>query len=308
MRVDVCIATCQRPQGLQRLLGGLQSQLLPGREEPEVRVVVVDNDPAGSARGVCEEARTWLRFPLVYVVEKRRGIPQARNTAVATALDHAEFLAFVDDDEIPDAGWLAELLRVQRARGADAVAGPCLPLFEEGAPDWVTRGRFFEHPRHTTGARIDYAFTHNVLVGTAAVAGMPALFDERLALAGGSDVEFFERFAESGRRIVWADAAVVHEWIPASRARLSWLLRRAFRVGCSQTRVERWRRPRRRSDAWLLANACWCLVKAGGLLALSALRGRAATVRALRLAWSGAGRLFALAGGSYEEYRTLHGR
>lgn len=307
MRVDVCIATCRRPRGLQRLLGGLQGQELPERQAPEVRVVVVDNDPEGSARDVCEEARAWLRFPLAYVVEKRRGIPQARNTAVATALDQADFLAFIDDDEIPDAGWLAELLRVQQARAADAVAGPCLPLFEDGAPDWVTRGRFFEHPRHTTGARIDYAFTHNVLVRTAALTEMPALFDERLALAGGSDIEFFGRFAQTGRRIVWADAAVVHEWIPGSRARLGWLLRRAFRVGCSQTWVERWRRPRRRSAAWLFANACWCLVKACALLGLSVLRGRAAAVAALRLGCGGAGRLFALAGGSYEEYRTLHG-
>ena len=137
MKVDVCIATYRRPRGLQRLLDGLQAQQLPQDEAPQVRVVVVDNDPEGSARELCEEARGWLRFPLVYVLEKRRGIPQARNTAVATSLGEADFLAFVDDDEAPDPGWLMELLRVQQARGADAVAGPCVPLFEDGAPAWI---------------------------------------------------------------------------------------------------------------------------------------------------------------------------
>ena len=307
MRVDVCIATYRRPRGLLRLLGGLQTQEFPEREAPEVRVVVVDNDPERSARAVCEEARVWLRFPLVYLTEKRRGIPQVRNTAVAAALGQSDFLAFVDDDEVPDAGWLAELLRVQRVRGADAVAGPCLPLFEDEVPGWIVRGRFFEHPRHLTGQRIDYAFTHNVLVRTAALAEMRGLFDERLALAGGSDHELFRRFADTGRRIVWADQAIVNDWIPASRARLGWLLRREFRVGCSLTWAERWRRPRLRSDLWLCANAGWCLAKGVALLGLSVLRGRVAAVRALRLVCSGAGRLYALAGRSYEEYRTLHG-
>jgi glycosyltransferase involved in cell wall biosynthesis len=306
MKVDVCIATYRRPRGLRRLLGGLQAQQLPQAAVPQVRVVVVDNDPEASARELCEEARGWLRFPLVYVLEKRRGIPQARNTAVATSLGEADFLAFVDDDEVPDPGWLMELLRVQQARGADAVAGPCLPLFEDGAPAWIGRGRFFEPRRHTTGARIDYAFTHNVLVRMESLAQMEALFDERLALTGSSDVEFFDRFVE-GRRIVWADEARVREWVPASRARLGWLLRREFRVGSSLAWIERWRRPRRRSDAWILANACWCLGKATALLVPAALRGRVAAVRALRLGAYALGRLYALSGRSYDEYRTTHG-
>ena len=86
--------------------------------------------------------------------------------------------------------------------------------------DWVEEGGFFESPRHTTGARIDYAFTHNVLVRTAALAGMDTLFDERMALTGGSDAEFFRRFARTGHRIVWADEALVFEWVPATRSRL----------------------------------------------------------------------------------------
>jgi succinoglycan biosynthesis protein ExoM len=306
VKVDVCVLTYRRPRSLLRLLGALQELRLPG-EAPELRVIVVDNDPEESARQACEDARSWLSAPLVYVVEKRRGIPQARNAALSASLSHSHFLAFVDDDEVPEPDWLAELLRVQRAGDADAVAGPVLPRFEPGAARWLTRGGLFDLPRYATGTRIDCAYTGNVLVRAEALAQMDALFDERLALTGGSDREFFERFAAAGHRIVWADAAIVHEWVPASRVSARWLLARAFRVGCSTVRIERQRAARARSAAWILANACWCIVKGTLLLAPAVLRGRVASLRALRLVWYGAGRLHGLGGFSYEEYRTVHG-
>jgi GT2 family glycosyltransferase len=301
LRVDVCVITYRRPESLMRLLGALEQLRFP-EERPELRIVVVDNDVDESARAVCEGAREWLGHPLVYAVEKRRGIPQARNRAISIALDHADFVAWIDDDEVPDREWLAELIRVQRRRNADAVAGPVRPVFPAGTPDWIARSRLFELPRHTTGARIDYAYTHNALVRCASLARMDQLFDERMALIGGEDSEFFGRFARAGRRIVWADLALVHEWVQSERTNRRWIYQRAWRVGCSSGWILRRQDPRSRSDAWIAANACWCIVK-GGLLALPALlRGRAVLVNALRLVFYGAGRLASLVDVTYREY------
>jgi len=306
VKVDIAIASYQRPKGLHRLLGSFQRLRFPG-SPPDLRVVVVDNDAAGSARAVCEDARAWLELPLVHHVEKRRGIPQARNAAIAIAQGRADALAFIDDDCVPSPQWLAELLRVQAETGADAVAGPCEPVFEHPVPRWVERGRFFERPRHATGARIDYAFTHNVLVRTPALAALDSLFDERMALSGGSDGELFRRLADRGHAIVWADEAVVFEWVPRSRANARWILERAFRVGASSAFVDRHRRARRVSPARVLAHGGWCLAKGATLLPVGALRGRAGAVQALRLAAFGAGRLGGLAGIHREEYRVVHG-
>ena len=306
MKVDVAIATYRRPKGLARLLHGLGRLRFP-EAAPELRVVVVDNDAEGSARAVCEDAQGWLDLPLVHCLEKRRGIPQARNAAVAAALERADFLAFIDDDEVPSPLWLAELLRVQAATGADAVAGPCEPVFEEPVPRWVERGGFFLRARHATGARIGSAFTHNVLVRTRTLARLGSLFDERMALSGGSDVELFRRFAAGGHAIVWADEARVFEWVPRSRANARWILERAFRVGASSAFIDRHRGERPVSRAHLLAHGGWCLAKAATLLPVGALRGRAGAIRALRLAAFGAGRIGGLAGVHREEYRVLHG-
>jgi GT2 family glycosyltransferase len=268
---------------------------------------VVDNDPAASAGPVCRTAASRLDCPLVYRVEERRGIPQARNAAVAEALGRADFVAFIDDDEVPSPQWLDELLRVQAASGADAVAGPCEPLFEDRVPRWIERGRFFERPHHPTGARLASAFTHNVLVRASALAQLGAFFDERMALLGGSDVELFRRFAARGHAIVWAEGAPVFEWVPRSRANARWLLERAFRVGTSSAFIERNDRERPFSPTRLLAHGGWCLAKGAALLPVGGLRGRAGALRALCLAAFGAGRLGGLAGIHREEYRVVHG-
>lgn len=306
MRIDVCIVTYRRPSGLQRLLGGIQQLVLPD-PSCRLRVVVVDNDPEESAREICADAEAWLAHPITYVVEKRRGIPQARNTAVAVALRDAEFLAFVDDDAEPDPLWLVELCRIQRSRDADAVTGPCRSVFEEPPPRWIERGGFFDRPRHTTGQRIGYARTGNVLIATRALARMDHLFDERMALTGSSDTEFFRRFAARGNRIVWADGAVVREWVQPTRAKLVWILKRGFRVGASQTLIDRGIREPALSLRRVLAHGAWCCAKGLVLAAVGWVRGRAGVVRGLRLAAVGLGRLSGLAGIRYEEYRTIHG-
>ena len=47
----------------------------------------------------------------------------------------------------------------------------------------------------------------------------------------GEDVDFFRRMMERGHSFVWCDEAVVHELVPASRCRRSYLLRRALLRG-----------------------------------------------------------------------------
>lgn len=297
-RVAVCVVTRCRPQALLRLLGALEGQEPPGIE---MRVVVVDNDDAQSARPVCDALAARVSYPLRYAVEKRRGIPQARNRAVSLAL-RDDFVAFVDDDELPEPGWLAELLRVQRETGAAAVTGPCLPRFGPGAPAWVVQGGFFQRPRFATGSERDAAFTHNVLISTEALGAMPRLFDEEMSLSGGSDVEFFRRFTGAGQRIVWADGARVVDVVPASRATLRWILRRARRVGASNAWVELRHSPGGRSALRVLFHAGRCLAKAALLLAASGVGGRAAAARALQLACFGVGRAQGVFGRRVDEY------
>src|SRR3712207_291321 len=105
MKVAICIATYLRPEGLWRVLQSLDALRFSSSPEPDVEVVVIDNDPDGSAGATCERAKGATRWPIRYVHEPRRGISQVRNRAVEVTRATADFIAFIDDDEIAEPQW-----------------------------------------------------------------------------------------------------------------------------------------------------------------------------------------------------------
>jgi len=306
LRVAVCVITYRRPAGLARLFGALEA-LRFAEPAPDIRIFVIDNDPMESARDVVRELSGRMETPVVYRTEKRPGIPQARNAALGAAMGWADRIAFVDDDDIPEADWLGELIRVQTETGADAVTGPCPPEFEEPPPAWVVAGRLFETSRCPTGTRRHVAFTGNVLIRKAALAAMGELFDECLAETGGSDSEFFQRFVWSGNSIVWCDTAVVHVQVPASRVRLRWILARAYRTGTTEAYVARKRSPAWIPAARLVAYGCYCIAKGVGRTLLVFVQGRSAAAQGLQTASYGAGQIAGSMGLRYAEYRRVDG-
>jgi succinoglycan biosynthesis protein ExoM len=252
--------------------------------------VVVDNDPLAGARAVVEGTSPFGR-PCAYAHDPRPGLSAVRNTALRLARKAgAQWIAFVDDDEWPEAGWLGSLLTTAVDCGADVVTGPVRPVYDPAVPMWVRRGRFHQRRRYSHGSTLHYARTSNVLV-RASLLGDDA-FDQRFGRTGGEDTHLFERLVAEGRRIVWDDHAEVAERIPAERATVRWLLLREFRRGSTLARARHDVRPTT-SRAVRTATGGAVRIAGGvlGLLPLLLLQGRAGTVRALRLSTYGAGLL-----------------
>lgn len=307
MRIAICIATRQRPRWLAALLASL-GQVSINEATTEISVIVVDNDPAATARGTVCDAQVALRWPLSYEVEAQEGISFARNRAVHTALSwKADLVAFLDDDETVSPGWLDQLLRVHQQYGADVVAGPVVPSYEPGVADWVVAGRFFERPRHSTGTPVKCAITANCLISARLLADSAEPFHPAFAIGGGGDTHFFRQAHARGARIVWADGAMAYERIPASRATVRWLLARAYRGGASFALSERLLHQTR---TWMLLRMCTGALRGlqgVGLLLPSLFLGKAGIVRALRTACAGAGLMTGTLGMSYREYTVIHG-
>jgi succinoglycan biosynthesis protein ExoM len=295
--VSVCVATCQRPRGLARLLDSLARQKLP--RGPSLEVVVVDNDAEGSAAPVLGRFRELL--PLRAFVEPRRNIAHARNRALAEA--RGRWLAFVDDDEEAEEGWLAAYWdRLESGEDADGWFGPVLPRAEQAPPDWLDLERFYARPRRASGSLLGLAeaSTSNAFVRRSLFE--VRRFDPAFGRSGGEDTEVFARLLRAGARLRWCDEARVAEFLPAERLRLAWLAQRAFRGGVVTTRLERQRLGGGSALALRGPRALAGLALCGAGLPLAALGGRVPAARAALRACTQAGHLWALLGGDYREY------
>ncbi len=226
--ITVCVCTFKRGHLLRDFIDGLTFQRTDGLFTYDL--VIVDNDSARSAEQTVSKYAAKSRFPITYCLEPIQNIALARNRSVAHAT--GDLLAFIDDDEIPDTDWLFALFQVRVRYCADGVLGPCIPRFNEVPPRWVTKGRFFDRPRHQTGHRVKWpeARTGNVLVTRAAVNQLEMPFRPQFD-TGGEDVDFFRRLTVNGCRFVWCDEACVYELVPPSRCTRQFLMRRALLRG-----------------------------------------------------------------------------
>jgi GT2 family glycosyltransferase len=304
--VVIAIPTFRRPQSLTRLLVALET-LATGAA---VTVVVADNDAAGHAGfDVCQAIRArGYHWPLDVFIAPERGIAQVRNALVDRAFRHkCDFIAMLDDDEWPDPGWLDAFLRVQRATGADALHGAILREFERRPGPWALNCEGIAPMRGKTGQVPMIEGSGNIIVRRACFEGLEKpCFDPAFALSGGEDRDFFERLRRKGLSFAWCDEAIVHAWVPASRANLKWALSRAYRVGNSDMRVFL---KHKSSPAMRVREMAKI---AGALLlfpfvfvTLGFVSNRA--VDALRKLFRAAGKIAAIRGRYYDEYAVTHG-
>lgn len=228
----IAIPTFRRPKRLGLLLSALPERIAEVNRV-NFGVLVIDNDPAGSGESVAKSAQ----LPgLRYVLEPRPGIAAARSRALAEAEDF-DLLAFIDDDEVPEEGWLSALLETQENTGAAAVAGRLVTEFPPDVDPWVLAGGYFQRPCWVTGASMRIAATNNLLLDLRQVRTFGLDFDERLGLAGGEDSAFTRDLVRCGGTIVWCQESVAVDHIEPDRLTRAALLRRAFAHGNVDARL-----------------------------------------------------------------------
>ena len=227
--VAVIVPTLRRPDSLARALRSIFAQT--GVEGRVAAVVVVDNDPTGSAAGPVAELQGEAPWPLVYRHAPVPGVATARNAGLAAT--DAPLIAFLDDDEAAAAGWLDALLAAQAATGADVVFGPIDGRAPDAAP-WLRPylERFFGRDGPAVDGLIDRPFGcgNSLMVRRTALPG-PTPFSAAADEVGGEDDRLFAGLKARGGRFGWAAAARVEEFAPAHRATLGYALARAFAYG-----------------------------------------------------------------------------
>jgi len=293
-RVLICVATYRRPQGLADLLDSIAA----GDYEGDFDILVVDNDPAGAARGQVE-SYTGLGRPVQYVHEPTPGIAAARNKSLEFVSAY-QAMIFVDDDEIATESWLRELIGHARTSDAEVITGPVLSEFPAHAPRWVRRGGFIQRPIPASGTRLEGAATNNTLLRTQVWirAGAPR-FDATFSSTGGSDSAFFADLRRQGVQMEFCASAPVREPVPDARMTLKWLSRRALRNGVVCARI--WSKDHGRPA--ICAKGLATVIGGVGQTIWSVVRFRGVQAAGFNRTLNGIGVLYAGVGGRIDEYR-----
>jgi succinoglycan biosynthesis protein ExoM len=199
-----------------------------------LEVIVVDNDEQGYAEMLVKNQADIMDIPVFYRQESAKNIALARNCSINNT--RGEWIAFIDDDEIADPDWLANLLSTAQIFQADTVFGRVKSTYPSDTPQWIIDSGVFERPAVTNGQEVTSGATNSTLISRAAIKKYQLQFDADYGLTGGEDADFFYRLYQYGGKLVCSNEAFVSEEVANNRLNIKYLLKRAIRIGETYTR------------------------------------------------------------------------
>jgi glycosyltransferase involved in cell wall biosynthesis len=241
--IDVVICTYNHAASLDAVLSTLS------RQSPAVdvawSVLVIDNASTDSTADVVDSHRSRRLLPgLRRVREDEQGLTPARRRGVRET--RAPWIAFVDDDNLLEPGWLDAIAQVIRLHPtAGAIGGRVVLDWERPPPAFFTRFGFCFAEQEAG----EVVCEMSNLVGAGMVVNRAALIDcgwlERPLLAdrvgerlvSGGDVEIAQRIRGAGYALWFTPEAVLRHRIPPSRVNLRYLLRANYGLGGSEALV-----------------------------------------------------------------------
>mgnify|MGYP002777806775 CR=1 FL=1 len=235
-KIIVAVCTYRRNDPLRTLLSALVDVAAAARERAQVGVVVVDDNPDQRARAVVSDFDQAFALGIRYRTSGKGNISLARNIAVDTASQDADWVAMVDDDCEPEPTWLCAYLDVLQATGADCATGPMNLRVPEGSPKWLQEQPFFDDVRFDfeDGAPMNVAATNNSIIKAAFLRDHPDLrFLPELGKLGGEDMVFYRSARAAGLQIRFAKNAGVWGNEPPDRATFKHQVKYRFWLGNS---------------------------------------------------------------------------
>jgi GT2 family glycosyltransferase len=197
--------------------------VLAGDVQPREVIVVDQSRDHDVILNLLQEEHPTVRL----VRSTGRGLSRGRNLGASKA--RGELVAFLDDDELADAGWLAAFVEELRHDRAAVVTGRVLPGAPEAANALVSATILHSEP-----ARYRGRLSHDPLAGGNMAARRATLteiggFDSRLGAGspwpGAEDNDLGLRLLDAGYTIAYVPTAVVvhRAWRPArSYPRIRW--------------------------------------------------------------------------------------
>jgi GT2 family glycosyltransferase len=260
-RFTVIVPTFERPAPLAACVRALRALDRPGGA---LEVVIVNDGgrpPSADVVGATDDPTLSLR-----VVDQRNAGPAtARNRGASEA--RGEYLAFTDDDCLPDRGWLSAFDAALRATPGALVGGRTVNALPDSVfADTSQRLADFVSSYFRGGAAGRFFTSNNLAVARDAFLAAGG-FDTSFPFSAGEDRELGDRWSAQGRPSVTAPDALVHH---AHRLSARGFLRQHFTYGRGAVAFRRVRaesgRPVRVDPAFYAKSLAYAL-RGGGLRA-----------------------------------------
>jgi succinoglycan biosynthesis protein ExoM len=214
----------------------LNSLLVQREVSPsEFEIIVADDDPGRSAWKPVQNIAQAARISLQYVESAAQNISVCRNRCLSTA--KANWIAFIDDDQIAEPDWLRLMISTATKFRADAVQCYVRGIYPPETPNWIRVGGAYTYDYGLTGTELRSAATNGILFRRDIPSSKDLFFDEALGVTGGEDADFFLRYVALGGKIVSCREAVLDEVVPADRATPTYLQRKCRRHGHIYARI-----------------------------------------------------------------------
>ena len=258
MRVDILMCTFRRPEVTQAL-EALKNLVSP--DGIELTIIVADNDTTDSARNAVSSVATTSPIPITYIHAPEKNISVARNACLDAT--NADWIVFIDDDEIAPDDWIVSLWTRAIQTSADTIFGPVKAIYPDDAPNWVVQLDLHSSLVSPKRGGLKTGHTGNMMLRWKGQAWSDQRFDVARGLSGGEDTEFFFRLGRLGATFEFAEKAVVVEGVPPSRMSMAWLKRRRFRMGQSFVSSATNRRERAALGSKALLKLVFCFSRSG---------------------------------------------
>ncbi len=227
--ISVCICTYKRPELLTKLLKSLET--IDTENSFSYSIVIADNDELKSAekRVNIFSKKSNLIIDYNCVIEKSFSLTRNKTIEKSTG----EYLAFIDDDEYPEKDWLLNLYKNIKKYNVTAVLGPVIPDYEKPPSKWLIKSKLCDRDRFKTGTFINLKNTRtgNVLFNRKIFEDKSNYFNPDYGKLGGEDVALFTHLKQNGHIFIWCDEAIVYEFVPITRMKLNYHIKRAILRG-----------------------------------------------------------------------------
>lgn len=243
LKMTVAICTYNRAHYLPRLINSIRQQTCPISFE----ILVVNNNSSDNTEEVLRELAQLEDVALRFVTEVKQGIVHARNRAIEESLESA-YLAFIDDDEIPDSNWLNAAVDALDREEAECVGGEIrISLPVSGHPPWLDKELLPFLGEVKNGPEPFWITDPSTPVWSGNVAYKTSIFCDGLrfdhrydrqghVVGGGSDEIMFNEFLDRGFRIRYRPDMIIEHLVERWRLKRRYFLALHYKAGWKRGR------------------------------------------------------------------------